>query len=77
LNACYTKAGEHWGEHVSMDRLFTLGQAAGYVKCCLPRELWPALPGSMPYYVIDLDVDTVVPSDQESPAWMISGELPE
>lgn len=55
LNACMTKDGEQWGEHINMEQLFQLGEGLGMVKCQLPKEVWPALPGGMPYYVIDLE----------------------
>jgi len=53
LQACVDKHGNQWtGDHVRVEQLFTLGVAIGRVKPCLPRELWPLLPGGMPYYVI-------------------------
>lgn len=55
LNACMTRDDEHWGEHPSMDRLFCLGIGLGMAKCLMPREVWSALPGGMPYYMVDLD----------------------
>jgi hypothetical protein len=54
LNACVTKNGTQWGEHHTMDLLFSLGQAIGAVKCVLPRNLWAVLPGGMPYYQVKL-----------------------
>ena len=54
LNACMTQSGEHWGEHPSMDTLFVLGMAVGYVTCLLPRDSWKNLPGGMPYYQVNL-----------------------
>ena len=57
LNACYDKHGRQWtGEHRSMEQLFLLGLAAGKVKCLLPRDMWSALPGGMPYYVVIAEV---------------------
>jgi len=53
LNACMTKDGEHWGEHPTMGMLFALGIGAGLAFYTLPRELWTALPGSVPYVTID------------------------
>lgn len=53
LNACYTKGGEHWGEHPDMDSLFVLGIGAGLAKYPLPRDMWSILPGGMPYITID------------------------
>lgn len=56
LNGCTTDSGVLWtGEHQMMDKLFSLGKAAGYVKDCLPRDMWSILPGGMPYYVVDLN----------------------
>lgn len=55
LEACKTRKGELWtGDHATMDQLFMLGIAAGFVKCLLPREMWESLPGGMPYYSVDL-----------------------
>jgi len=54
LNACMTKDGNHWGEHQSVELLFLLGMAMGYVTYPLPRELWDVLPGGMPYYTVDV-----------------------
>lgn len=53
LNACFDKHGNQWtGDHIHVEQLFALGIAAGRVQSCFPRELWPMLPGGMPYYVI-------------------------
>lgn len=52
LAACERADGVQWGEHKTMDELFMLGMAIGKVKLCLPRELWGALPGGMPYYIV-------------------------
>uniref|UniRef100_A0A6M3ISC2 Uncharacterized protein n=2 Tax=viral metagenome TaxID=1070528 RepID=A0A6M3ISC2_9ZZZZ len=54
LNACINDKGDQWGEHIDMEALFTLGMAGGYVKTCLPKELWSLLPGGMPYYVVNI-----------------------
>ena len=55
LNLCNTKDGEQWtGFHLQMEQLVCLGMAIGKVKYCLPKEVWPSLPGGMPYVVIDL-----------------------
>lgn len=56
LNACDDRYGEQWtGLHRTMDWLFCLGRAAGFVDEVLPREMWVALPGGMPYYRVDLE----------------------
>lgn len=52
LNACLTKDGEQWGEHSNIDELIMLGNAIGKVEFNAPRELWSALPGGMPYFVV-------------------------
>ena len=52
LQACYTKAGIHWGEHDNMAKLFGLGISAGLAKWTMPREMWDILPGAMPYVSI-------------------------
>lgn len=55
LNACDNRQGLLWtGEQRVMQELFLLGEAIGCVKACISRDMWPALPGGVPYYVIDL-----------------------
>jgi hypothetical protein len=50
-----TKHGEHWGEHPTMGMLFALGIGAGLASYPIPREMWSALPGGVPYVTIDSD----------------------
>ncbi|MGL6198716.1 MAG: hypothetical protein ACRC3H_07260 [Lachnospiraceae bacterium] len=53
LAACNDKYGNQWtGLHSVMEKLFLLGMGIGKVQCLLPKEVWTALPGGMPYYVI-------------------------
>ena len=53
LKACNDKHGNQWtGLHQTMEQLFQLGIGIGKVKSLMPREVWSALPGGMPYYVI-------------------------
>lgn len=53
LYACNNKNGEQWtGLHFTMEKLFALGIGIEKVKCLLPKEVWPALPGGVPYYVV-------------------------
>lgn len=55
LNACLRGDGTQWtGLHQTMDRLFMLGIAAGLVHWLMPRDMWPTLPGGMPYVVIEI-----------------------
>jgi len=59
LNACMTKDGELWAEHPTIAMLFALGMGIGAVSYNLPRDIWPALPGSMPYVTINSDLLSV------------------
>jgi hypothetical protein len=53
LNACNDRHGNLWtGEHRTMEALFCLGIAAGKAKWLMPREMWDAFPGGMPYVVV-------------------------
>ncbi len=53
LNACNDMNGIQWtGFHRIMELLFLLGIAIGKAKFQLPREMWSALPGGMPYIVV-------------------------
>lgn len=65
LNGCTDRHGELWtGMQLTVAKLFALGEAAGLVQCQLPREVWAALPGGMPYYVVN---DTEFPQNYEEP----------
>lgn len=53
LSACNDRNDVQWtGFHERMDQLFAMGQAIGYVQAQIPRALWSAMPGGMPYYVV-------------------------
>lgn len=53
LNACLDREGNQWtGLHQRMGQLFCLGEGLDLVECPIPRELWSALPGGVPYYVV-------------------------
>lgn len=50
LTAHVDRHGNTWtGFHQSVDELFVLGIALGLATWLLPREIWNALPGGMPY----------------------------
>lgn len=50
LNACLDRDGNQWtGMHSTMEQLFLLGIGTGQAHWLLPREMWAALPGEMPY----------------------------
>jgi len=52
LQACVDRNGEQWGEHPHMEALVCLGIAAGKARWMLPRQMWSAMPGGMPYFVV-------------------------
>lgn len=53
LLACEDGHGTQWTDlHQRMEQLFLLGLAIRKVLCPLPRETWDALPGGMPYYIV-------------------------
>lgn len=49
LNACEDREGVLWGSHMGMDQLFQLGIGLGVARYLMPRKLWSAFPGGMPY----------------------------
>jgi hypothetical protein len=53
LNACMTRNDVQWGEQRNVDQLLALGTATEQVSIVMPRELWSALPGGMPYFVVN------------------------
>lgn len=54
LNLCNDRHGEQWtGLHQTMEELVALGEAAGMAKYLMPREMWSAFPGGMPYVGFD------------------------
>lgn len=60
LNACNDKHGNQWtGMHQTMEQLFQLGLAVGKATCLMSRDKWDALPGGVPYYVVNADFDNV------------------
>ena len=53
LNACNDKHGRQWtGLHVTMEKLVALGLAAGRARYLMPRDMWKAFPGGVPYFVV-------------------------
>lgn len=54
LQGCQDRNDVQWtGFHMIVSQLFVLGMGLGLVSYLLPREMWSAFPGSMPYLVID------------------------
>lgn len=52
LNMCIRADGVHWAEQSTCADLCALGTALGLVSFPLPREVWGALPGGVPYVTI-------------------------
>ena len=53
LNACMDRNGELWtGMHQTMEQLMVLGIALKLASYTLPKSLWAALHGGMPYFTI-------------------------
>jgi len=52
LQACITQTGVQWGEHRNVEQLIALGLASKEVAYLMPREMWSAMPGGMPYFVV-------------------------
>lgn len=60
LNACNDKDGDQWTSfHRTMEQLFQLGIAAGVASYLMPREMWAAMPGGMPYIVVHAEPKVV------------------
>lgn len=55
LNMGEDKDGNHWGEHRAMEQLVVLGLATKNLVYLMPKEMWSALPGQMPYLVLKLN----------------------
>jgi hypothetical protein len=54
LQACDDRNGVQWtGLHQTMGDLFVLGIGLGLAKYLLPREMWSAFPGGMPYLAVE------------------------
>lgn len=54
LSACDDRHGNQWtGFHQRLEQLFQLGIGIGKAELLVPREMWGALPGGMPYYVVN------------------------
>jgi hypothetical protein len=55
LNACQDANDHQWtGMHQVMDELFVLGQGLGLVSYLMPRDMWDAMPGGMPYVMVSV-----------------------
>lgn len=61
LNACDDRNHQTWGEHENIDQLLCLGLAIERIVYVLPRELWNAFPGGMPFFRVLKRVAVDVP----------------
>lgn len=52
LNMTMDRHGNQWGEQMSAESLLCLGIALGKMEYCIPREMWEAFPGGVPYVMI-------------------------
>lgn len=52
LNACITKEGIQWGEHLDIEKLMCLGLASKQVELPIPRDMWGIIPGGVPYFMV-------------------------
>ncbi len=54
INMCQDKHGNQWCDlHETMDKLVVLGIAIEKLSYLMPRDVWSALPGGVPYIVIN------------------------
>ena len=49
LNLPVDKHGKQWGEQMDAEQLFVLAKALDLADFVLPREMWPSMPGAVPY----------------------------
>ena len=61
MNLPFDKNDHQWCEQPTAELLMALGLATGYMEYMLPREVWIALPGNVPYVIIHENPVTVVP----------------
>lgn len=55
LNMCVDIHGNQWcDDHITMDKLVCLGIASNLVQFFLPRNMWPTMPGGVPYIQVKL-----------------------
>lgn len=67
LNACTDKNGRLWtGMHHIMEMLFVMGNAIGKTAYLLPREIWAALPGGVPYLIVNDECKPVEDNSEET-----------
>lgn len=53
LNLCMSRTGEMLG-HRTSEALYVLAAGLGFARSLMPREMWDALPGGVPYVSFEL-----------------------
>ena len=54
LKLCENKNGEQWtGLQRTMQELMVMAVGLELMSYCLPREVWPVLPGGVPYVIFN------------------------
>jgi hypothetical protein len=53
LNLCMDREGHQWAEHPTIEQLVALAIGTGMGVYLLPRDMWNALPGGVPYVMFD------------------------
>lgn len=67
LQLPFTADDEQWGEHRNAEQLMLLGMAINKVKYAInDRTIWAAMPGSLPYIIINLEGFEDVQPEEES-----------
>lgn len=65
LSLCQDRHGTIWtGLQRTMEGLVVLAIAAGLMEYCMPKALWPVLPGSMPY--VQIKSPDAAPTQEEA-----------
>lgn len=54
LQMAAARDGSIWGEHRSCQDLLVLAIGLGMAKYAMEREMWPLLPGGVPYVIFNL-----------------------
>ena len=52
LEMPFDKDGNQWGDQPNAQELYILGYAAGWCDYLMPRYMWAAFPGGVPYIVV-------------------------
>ncbi len=59
----FARTGEQWGEQEDAQLLYLLCAGIGYASCVVPRLMWGAFPGGVPYIVFKNFDEEGAPTD--------------